>query len=448
MTELRKEWEGRKVDGLRCGTYLGGSDHSAVFRTQGGALKLVQVDPLDPRLAIWERAARLSHPHVARLLAMGRCEGDLLYVVTEYAEEDLSQVLPERALTEQEAREMLAPLVEGLEYLHANGFVHSRLKPSNLLVVDGQLKLSCDGVVPAGERLRSLRDRSVYHAPEAFENLANPSADVWSLGATLVEALTQQAPGENGAVTIPETIPAELKEVVAACLEPDPRKRITLKKIRTRLKLEAPPAPRGRKWLVAPIAAGVVLILAGAIALFNRHPQAQPQPAVTAAAPAMPAPEPQPRIAEAPPAVAETPPPPAAAPPVEPAPAAQPQQPPPAAAVKPEPPPEPPKPAPRARTPETSGAPGAVLEQVMPEVPARALHTIRGKVRVTVRLDVDAAGRVANARIENRGPSQYFATQALHAARQWRFAPAAASEWIVRFDFRPKGPEAVAKPTR
>ena len=91
--------------------YLGGSDHSAVFLTerrgrepQKAAIKLITVDPANTaaQLARWEFAAKLSHPHLLRLFETGSCQLDnvvLLYVVMEYAEENLAQILPQRALT-------------------------------------------------------------------------------------------------------------------------------------------------------------------------------------------------------------------------------------------------------------------------------------------------------------------------------------------------------------
>ena len=122
MSRDWKQWEGQVVNGsfpLR--QYLGGSDHSAVFLTerrgrepQKAAIKLIAVDPANTatQLARWEFTAKLSHPHLLRLFETGSCQLDnvvLLYVVMEYAEENLAQILPQRALTPREARELLEP---------------------------------------------------------------------------------------------------------------------------------------------------------------------------------------------------------------------------------------------------------------------------------------------------------------------------------------------------
>jgi TonB family protein len=89
-----------------------------------------------------------------------------------------------------------------------------------------------------------------------------------------------------------------------------------------------------------------------------------------------------------------------------------------------------------------------VLEQVLPKIPEKALATISGTVRVSVRAQVDAAGNVSDVGLETPGPSRYFAEQALSAARHWVFNTPAVdgrsvpSEWLIRFEFRQSGVQA------
>jgi TonB family protein len=89
-----------------------------------------------------------------------------------------------------------------------------------------------------------------------------------------------------------------------------------------------------------------------------------------------------------------------------------------------------------------------VLEQILPDIPDKALATITGKVRVTVLAHVDAAGNVSDAEFENPGPSKYFADSALKAVRRWEFSSpevggrSIPSEWLVRFEFSASGIQA------
>ena len=163
MSEAGKHLEGQVIDGkfplLR---YLGASDHSVVFLTerklepQRAAIKLIPAKAGDvgTQISNWEAAAKLSHPHLVRLYETGRCQlGNKAYsyVLMEYADENLYQILPDRALTSEEAREMVPPVLDALRYLHKQGFVHGHIKPANIMASGDQVKLSSDGVVRAAQ---------------------------------------------------------------------------------------------------------------------------------------------------------------------------------------------------------------------------------------------------------------------------------------------------------
>ncbi|HEY7680860.1 MAG TPA: TonB family protein [Terriglobia bacterium] len=424
-TEIQEQWQGQIVNGeLHLLRYLGGSDHSAVYLTEYGepeprqaAIKLIPADPATAalQLARWERAARLSHAHLLRLIRTGRCElggVELLYVVMDYAPEDLSQVLPERALTPQEAREMLEPVLDTLAYLHGQGFVHGRLKPANILAANDQLKISSDGLCRIGEPNSDPGQRSVYDPPEVSSGAVSPAGDVWSLGMTLAEVLTQRLPVVSG--TGDPELPAGLAEpfpaIVRHCLRRDPQRRWSVPEIAAwlrqpapavqeppRVPVATPASPRKSRALVPAVATGLaVVLLLAAPRFFRRPPDAAPTPlAQPSSAPAEPAPRPAPPVRS----------------------------------------------QPTARAARSRVVPGEVMDQVLPTVPRSASNTIRGTIRVDVRVGVDPSGDVSAATLELAGPSRYFANLALQAARRWKFRPAqldgrsVSSEWLLRFSF-------------
>src|ERR1700688_2368919 len=181
MSDSWKECEGQVIDGqFPLVQHLGGSDHSVVFLTQRGksspekaAIKFVQADPrnADLQLSRWKQAAKISHPNLIKLFETGRCHlagMDLLYVVMEFAQENLAQFLPERALSPAETRYMLEPFLETLTHLHRRGFVHGRIKPGNILAIDDQLKLSSDSLSRVGEPQIILGKVDAYTAPEGI----------------------------------------------------------------------------------------------------------------------------------------------------------------------------------------------------------------------------------------------------------------------------------------
>ncbi|HEY6267973.1 MAG TPA: TonB family protein [Candidatus Acidoferrum sp.] len=268
MSDFWKQCEGQVIDNkFRLRHHLGGTDDSAVFLTQlaapqsqKAAIKFITAGPTaDLQISLWLRIMQLSQPNLLRVFDVGRCRienRDRLYVVMEYAEEDLSQILPQRALTASEARDMLEPVLDALVYLHGQGLVHSRVKPSNILATADQLKLSSDTLFPIGESRKSLSKFDVHDAPETLAFPLSPAADVWSLGMTLVEALTQHAPaspsGSQADPLVPDTLPQPFLDVARHALRRDPRRRWTIPEIAARLNPVAAAAAAGQS--LSPLA--------------------------------------------------------------------------------------------------------------------------------------------------------------------------------------------------
>jgi TonB family protein len=428
---IRSDWAGRVVDGrFPLFQWLGGSESSGVFLTEvhdrgtrKAAIKLIPADARDEeaRLVGWAAASELSHPHLMRLLHFGSCQigaTRLLYTVTDYAEEILSEILPSRPLTPGEAAEMLDPVLDALSYLHGKGFVHGRLKPSNILAVDDQLKLSCDSLYRVGEPARRLPPQGMYDAPECAAGTLSPAADIWSLGVTLVESLTQHPPlwdaSKEQEPILPESIPQPLAGIVRESLRTDPRRRCSLRGVRVRLTVGRPLSalasrirtviPAKLRW-PALIAAALILVAAIAVPRLQSHKAEPSQPV----ADEQPAPVPTPAPAPAP----------------TPTPAALP----------------PPVPLAVTQSPKAQDVNSAVAERVLPQASQKASETISGKIQVSVRITVDASGKVSEAALDSPGPSKYFAKLALETARQWRFKPrqadgrAVSSAWVLHFQF-------------
>jgi TonB family protein len=259
MPETAQHLLGQLVDGrfpLR--RLLGVSPNSAVFLTDlpnqrpsepapAAAIKLIPEDPesSEQQLARWKSAAALSHPGLLRILHFGRCAMDgspCLFVVTELASENLGELLPQRALSPEEAAGMMAPVLGTLDFLHEKGLVHGGVKPSNILAIRDTIKLSPDRILPAGESSISWPMAAPY-APR--ESLLFPASDVWSLGITLYETLTQYLPNHdsNGHYVLPQ-LPGPFADVIRGALVQDPTERISLDEIRAALDPSFVPKPK------------------------------------------------------------------------------------------------------------------------------------------------------------------------------------------------------------
>src|SRR5271168_829987 len=261
MTESATKRVGQVIDGkFGLGEFVGGDEGSSVFLTdynapdvRKAAIKLVPADSPEAEglLARWRHAAKLSHPHMIRLLDMGRGELDgapVLYVVMEYAEENLSSVIARRPLAAAEARAILGPVVDALAYVHAKGFVHCRIKPANIMAENDLLKISSDGLCRIGEFSGSVGKPGAYDPPEAAGGRISPAGDVWSLGMTLCEALTQRLPvwerTNQAEPALPSNLPAEFLDLARHCLRRDPQMRWTVADIAARLQSNSPAPPK------------------------------------------------------------------------------------------------------------------------------------------------------------------------------------------------------------
>ncbi len=448
MTETWEQWVGQSVNGKFClRRYLGGSEHSAVFLTdyddrepQSAAIKLIAENAPDAerQLDSWRLATTvLSHPHLIQLFQAGRCKiGDvkLVYVVMERADEDLSQISPQRALTEAEATDMLKPALDVLAYIHAKGSVHGRIKPANIMACGDQLKLSSDGLRRAGD---PIIGGGPYGPPEA---VASAAGDVWSLAMTMVEALTQHVPAweRNSPANpgVPDNLPAPLLDIARHCLRRDPNQRWTIADITSRLdpaaamppprqhQLEPVASPASPRYLIPAVLVLLLMVVAVvSLKVLNREPKTQAESGAAIEKPA-PTTLPEPRHAEN---IAAS----------EKEQAASNEQKNlgdvPAAAA-------PIQPTASEKAPVAAPSGQDVIHRVIPDASQGALDTIRGTVRVSIRAHVNPSGDVSEVTIDSPGPSRYFARLAQQAAQQWKFSPSGAtSDWILRFEFTTTG---------
>ncbi len=468
-SEVWTRWQGHLVNGVfPLGRYLGCSDHSGVFLSRSAAhpaevaIKLVPTNRAlaESQLPRWKRAGGLAHPHLLRLLEWGGCQLEglpYLYTVMEYADQTLAQLLLKRALTEDEAREMLLPILDALVFLHERNVVQGQLKPANILVVGDQLKLASDTIRRVNEGTITTSTPTVYDPPEARLGTSSTAGDIWALGVSLFEALTRRRPsglGEEprGALVLPADFSPAFRDVVVRCLSLSPQDRPAVTElvawargqpaasgaapiqpaalVPSEPRASEPAPPRIAPAQVAPQAAPLapsmaksrkppvwLTVILGAAALLalgwigmgvvrtQRTPSAPPPP-VTARAGSLAQP-----AGVAAPAAAQVPAPDSAS---------------------------------SATRPDRSTAPASptALHEVIPDVAQSARRTIRGHIKVWVRVIVDRDGSVLAAVADRAGPSRYFQQLGLEAAKKWTFPPVDSPSrrtLQVRFDFSRDG---------
>lgn len=137
----------------------------------------------------------------------------VLYVVTELAQYSLKDFLAQRRDQGRkpfelvEVKSMSKAVLVAMAGLHAKGYVHVDMKPENMMMFNGRLKvIDVDGCVRMGSQI-SISDSSISFSPcycapewarflikeEQSKILADPALDVWSVGMTLCELVTLDA---------------------------------------------------------------------------------------------------------------------------------------------------------------------------------------------------------------------------------------------------------------
>ncbi|WP_207934155.1 serine/threonine-protein kinase [Actinomadura sp. KC06] len=248
----------RAVGGYVLSARLGGGGMGQVYlgRSPGGrpvAVKLVRPeygdDPLfRRRFAAEVEAARRVGGFFTAQVVDADPDADRPWLVTAYvpgpslqAAVDEQGPLPARAV-----RVLGAGLAEGLTAVHSCGLVHRDLKPGNVILAPDGPRVIDFGIVRAlesasGTATGAITGTVAYMSPEQArgDRDIGPAADVFALGSVLAFASTGSAPfghGQAQAVLYrivreePDLgrVPAELRDLVAACLAKDPADRPAL----------------------------------------------------------------------------------------------------------------------------------------------------------------------------------------------------------------------------
>ncbi len=219
------------------------------------------------RLARFQREAEvlaaLNHPNIAAIYGLEKT-ADLTALVMELVEgEDLSALIARGAIPPADALPIAKQIADALEAAHEQGIVHRDLKPQNIKVrADGTVKVLDFGLAKAmdqadgagGSAMNSptmtaratamgmILGTAAYMAPEQAKGKAvDKRADIWAFGVVLHEMLSGQhlfladsIPETLAHVmtrpidldTLPAETPRRVRELLARCLEKDPKKRL------------------------------------------------------------------------------------------------------------------------------------------------------------------------------------------------------------------------------
>jgi hypothetical protein len=156
-------------------------------------------------------AARLRHERCLRAYGLDR-DSRNVYIAYEYVPgQTMRQALRAGQLDDAAAVETAAQVLEGLAHAHARGIVHRDVKPSNVLLAEGEelsARLLDFGLAQLAEEEEPLTATGdvpgtlAYVPPERLVHgeSGGPPADVWAVGTMLWESLAGWHPFWNGSL--------------------------------------------------------------------------------------------------------------------------------------------------------------------------------------------------------------------------------------------------------
>jgi serine/threonine protein kinase len=146
---------------------------------------------------------RFRHPNIVRVRSVFEAN-NTAYMVMDYEEgESLQHIVARDApLPEARLRDILFPLLSGLEQVHGSGYVHRDIKPANIFVRNDGSPLLLDfgsarqAVAMQTRTLTALVSPGYAPFEQYFSrgHAQGPWSDIYSLAATLYKAIAGRAP--------------------------------------------------------------------------------------------------------------------------------------------------------------------------------------------------------------------------------------------------------------
>ncbi|CAL2048256.1 unnamed protein product [Caenorhabditis brenneri] len=137
--------------------------------------------------------------HIVRLIGMDETPKAISFVL-ELAHQSLFDKLKARSVTPEDAQNYFHSLINGIQFMHSKMYVHCDIKPQNLLICDGRLKIADFGKAKkmANKNQKYKNGECIgtkeYAAPELWkeQHVQGQPLDVWCAGIVLLQ-LTQSS---------------------------------------------------------------------------------------------------------------------------------------------------------------------------------------------------------------------------------------------------------------
>ena len=145
--------------------------------------------------------SKLNHPNIVKLVEVIK-KNNKLYLVFEYLERNildwLKAKIEKRCTNEIEVRNIMFQTLQGLYFMHRNGYMHRDLKLENILEFKGTVKIADFGLAKKKDANPPLTDyvsTRWYRAPELIlsSTVYDEKVDIFAMGAIMGELYNGQA---------------------------------------------------------------------------------------------------------------------------------------------------------------------------------------------------------------------------------------------------------------
>jgi len=261
-----------------------------------------------------QAAAALNHPCICTIYEVGEHDGQSFIAMELVEGESLKERIECGPLPIDDAVSSAVEVGEGLGEAHEKGIVHRDIKPGNIMLTSrGQAKILDFGLARLGADMKLTKTDTTlgtvaYMSPEQTSGKdVDRRTDIWSLGVVLYEMVAGQRPfaGDYEAAVAhsilndaPEpltarrsNVPLELDRIVGKALAKNPSERyphvedmlVDLRALRSAT--QSRPVAQGtktaggrNKLAIAGAAAGIVVVIALAVAILPRLFRSGTQP--------------------------------------------------------------------------------------------------------------------------------------------------------------------------
>ncbi len=177
------------------------------FATRHGTSKVVPVTESAKKDFAWAKERfideagiliRLNHPHIVRVFRLFEMNGTAYLVMQFVTGKTLREWMHAHLKpTETELKAVLFPLLDGLEYVHRQGYLHRDISPENIkLAEDGYPVLLDFGSARALTGSRTTVIRQGFSPIEQYQSTVpqGPYTDLYALAAVMIQAITGATP--------------------------------------------------------------------------------------------------------------------------------------------------------------------------------------------------------------------------------------------------------------